>query len=36
MTKNRMFLLNIEMSVPKYMCERWDLALSFETWACKL
>jgi hypothetical protein len=36
MTKSRMFLLNIEMDVPKCMCGRWNLALTYETWACKL
>jgi hypothetical protein len=34
MIKNRMFLL--EMDVPKCMCERWNLALAYEIWACKL
>jgi hypothetical protein len=36
MTKNIMFLLNIETDLPKCMCERWNLALAYETWACKL
>jgi hypothetical protein len=35
MIKNRM-LLNIETDMPKCMCERWNLALAYETWACKL
>jgi len=36
MIKNKMFLLNIEMDVPKYMCEKWNLALAYEIWSCKL
>jgi len=36
MTKTIMFLLNIKMDVPESMCGRWNLALTYETWACKL
>jgi hypothetical protein len=36
MINNRMFLLNIEMDMFKCMCEGWDWALAYETWACKL
>jgi hypothetical protein len=32
MTKNRMFLLNIETDVPKYL----NACVKDETWACKL
>ena len=35
-TKNRMFLLNIEMDMPKYMREGWNLALTYKTWSYKL
>jgi hypothetical protein len=29
--KNRLLLLNIEIDVPKCMCEVWDLAFVYET-----
>jgi len=36
MINNRMFFLSIEIDMFKCMCEGWDWALAYKTWACKL